>query len=201
MGSEMCIRDRLYAGFATILAILLILSSVAYVNFGAVTDANRWNVHTYEVMSEVDNVLTALVNIETGERGFALTGEDTFLDPYRAGLASFKQHMDKARDLTADNPKQQERLAKVQAAHDDWVARVLESEITLRRAVTDGKASMDAVVASVSAAKGKQDMDRMRDLLGQARNAESELLVVRTREAESKHAATKAVLILSLIHI
>ncbi|MEZ4179862.1 CHASE3 domain-containing protein, partial [Salmonella enterica] len=73
--------------------------------------------------------------------------------------------------------------------------RVLESEITLRRAVTDGKASMDAVVASVSAAKGKQDMDRMRDLLGQARNAESELLVVRTREAESKHAATKAVLI------
>ena len=195
MFKNLKVATRLYAGFGTILAILLILSSVAYVNFGAVTDANRWNVHTYEVMSEVDNVLTALVNIETGERGFALTGEDAFLDPYRAGLASFKQHMDKARDLTADNPKQQERLAKVQAAHDDWVARVLEPEIALRRAVAEGKASMDAVVASVSAAKGKQDMDRMRDLLGQAHNAESELLGVRTREAESKHATTKAVLI------
>ena len=195
MFKNLKVSTRLYAGFATILAILLILSSVAYVNFGAVTDANRWNVHTYEVMSEVDNALTALVNIETGERGFALTGEDAFLDPYRAGIASFKQHMDKARDLTADNPKQQERLAKAQAAHDDWVARVLEPEITLRRAVTDGKASMDAVVASVSAAKGKQYMDRMRDLLGQAHNAESELLAVRTREAESRHSTTQAVLI------
>ncbi|AVS62982.1 chemotaxis protein [Paracidovorax avenae] len=195
MFKNLKVATRLYLGFGTILAILLILTSTAYINFGALTEANRWNVHTYEVMSEMDNVLDALVNVETGERGFALTGEDAFLDPYKAGLASLRQHLDKAKALTQDNPKQQERLASIQASSEEWITKVLEPEIALRRSVKDGKASMDAVVASVTAAKGKQHMDRMRELLAQARGSESELLAVRSREAESRHATTNAVLI------
>ena len=195
MFKNLKVATRLYAGFAAVLAILLVLSTVAYVNFGALNEANRWNVHTYEVMSEVDGMLTALVNVETGERGFALSGEEAFLDPYKSGLASFKTHLDNAKKLTEDNPKQQERLANVLASRDEWVSRVLEPEIALRRSVSDGKASMDAVVASVSAAKGKQHMDRMRELLAQARSAESDLLAVRSKEAEAMQSTTKLVLI------
>ena len=195
MFKNLKVATRLYVGFAAVLLILLVLSTVAYVNFGSLNEANRRNVHTYEVMSEVDGMLTALVNVETGERGFALSGQDAFLEPYKAGLISFNTHLDNAKKLTEDNPKQQERLARVLASRDEWVARVLEPEIALRRSVNEGKASMDAVVASVSAAKGKQHMDRMRDLLAQAHSAESDLLAVRSKEADAMQSTTKLVLV------
>ncbi len=195
MFKNFTVATKLYMGFGAVLMILLTLTSVAYVNFGALAEANRWNIHTYEVMSEVDASLTSLINMETGERGFALSGDDEFLAPYRSGAVDFKKHIAKIKSLTADNARQQERLDAIVAKQEELTAKVMEPEISLRRAVTAGRANMDAVVASVSAAKGKQHMDQIRELVAQMRSAESDLLAVRSRDAEARQAMTNAVLI------
>ena len=195
MFSNMKVATRLALGFGSVLIVLLMLVSTAYYNFGQLTEANRWNVHTYEVMSESDAILSSLVNTETGERGFALAGDDTFLDPYRNGLEAFKKHSILAKSLTADNPKQQERIDAVVAMQQEWVDKVLEPEIALRRNVSAGKSTMDTVVANVRAAKGKQLMDGMRAKIAELRGAEAELLALRSKEADSLHTKTNAVLI------
>jgi len=199
MFKNLTVAAKLYAGFGAVLIILLTLTSIAYVNFASLSESNRWNIHTYEVMSEVDGALTSLINVETGERGFALTGADDFLAPYRTGLSDFTKHLTKAKELTADNPKQQERLDAILALQQELNAKFFEPEIALRRAVTAGQAKMDALIASVGAAKGKQHMDQIRDLVSQARSAESELLVARSRDAEARQASTNAVLIFGSI--
>ncbi|MDP9900949.1 CHASE3 domain-containing protein, partial [Variovorax ginsengisoli] len=202
MFSKMKVVTRLALGFGSILLVLLALVSTAYYNFGQLSDANRWNVHTYEVMGEADAMLNSLINIETGERGFALAGDDAFLDPYRNGIAAFKKHSTQVKTLTADNPKQQERMDAIIAMQQDWVDKVLEPEIALRRNVSAGQSTIETVVASVRAAKGKQLMDGMRAKLAELRTAESDLLVIRSKDAEALHSRTNSVLIFgSLIAI
>jgi methyl-accepting chemotaxis protein len=195
MFKNLTVAAKLYAGFGAVLAILLTLTGIAYVNFGSLTEANRWNIHTYEVMSEVDATLTSLINVETGERGFAITGDDAFLAPYRSGLQDFKKHLAKAKELTADNPKQQERLDAIAAAQEELITKVMEPEIALRRSVSNGQAKMETLIANVSAAKGKQYMDQIRGVVAEVRSAESDLLAVRSRDAEARQATTNAILV------
>jgi methyl-accepting chemotaxis protein len=199
MFNNLKVATKLYAGFAIIILILLALTSSAYVNFAGLSQANRWNVHTYEVLAEVDGALTSLINVETGERGFALAGDDKFLEPYRDGIADFKKHLAKARELTSDNAKQQERLNELAATQEQWQKEALEPEIALRRSVNDGREKMDAVVASVRAAKGKQFMDRMRVQISDAGTNESSLLEQRSKDAQALESQTKTVLIVGSI--
>ena len=110
-------------------------------------------------------------------------------------MCSSDLHWTQAKKLTADNPKQQERLDALFSNYEQWIGKALEPEIALRRKVNDGQAKMDELVASVRAAKGKQYMDGMRAQLSQIGEAESVLLTQRTKEAEQLQARTSAVLI------
>jgi len=87
------IARRLYCGFSLIVAILLVLLTVSYTNFSKLTQANTWNTHTYAVLAGSQDMTQSLVNMETGERGFALTGMDASLEPYIAGKAAFQQSL------------------------------------------------------------------------------------------------------------
>jgi len=66
---------------SALVAAMIVLVAVAYGNFSRLVEANNWNIHTYEVMVEVKEILENLINVETGERGFALTGKDASLEP------------------------------------------------------------------------------------------------------------------------
>ncbi len=110
--SNVKIGTRLYVAFSAVVLMWVLLVSALYVNFSKLVQANGWNVHTYEVMAEVNSMLKSLINIETGQRGFALTGKEDSLEPYVSGQKEFMQHWEKTRSLTSDNPTQQARLEK-----------------------------------------------------------------------------------------
>ena len=192
--SNLKIGTRLYLAFGAIIALLAILISSAQSNFSSLGEANRWNVHTYEVLGEASGLLEGLVDIETGERGFALTGKDTSLEPLLYGKRIFSEHLQKIRALTSDNPAQQTRLATLEATQQRWLASAVEPVIALRRAaLADG--NMEAVVAAEQAGKGKADMDAMRALLGEISQAERVLLVQRGEEAAALKTRTSVVLL------
>lgn len=72
-------------GYAAITLLLVTLVGVAYMNLTRLSQANDANVHTYQVLARVSASLEALLNIETAQRGFALTGNEASLGPYNAG--------------------------------------------------------------------------------------------------------------------
>ncbi|WP_343653509.1 methyl-accepting chemotaxis protein [Herbaspirillum sp.] len=193
--SDLKIGTRLYIGFGMVAAILVILVSVAYANFARLGAANELNVHTYEVRDQLQGMIESLVNIETGQRGFSLTGNDASLEPYQLGNAGFKKYLTRARELTADNAAQQERLQQIAEAEQRWLASAIEPAIALRRAVREGREQMAAVVAFEQAGKGKTEMDRMRALLAETDRAESDLLSQRAEEAAALKSVTGNTLI------
>ncbi|WP_224983810.1 methyl-accepting chemotaxis protein [Geomonas agri] len=192
---DLKIGKKLYSVFAVIIVLVAVLVAVAYINLTALGTANRMNVHTYQVTGEVGNILTALVNIETGERGFALTGEDKFLEPLNAGKADFTKAWEEAKRLTADNPKQQERLTKLLQSKDDWLKVDVDPLIAQRRQAAGSASAMEQVVKTVQQAKGKQFMDAMRAVLADMQKDELSLLAERMKTAESLESRTKLILV------
>jgi methyl-accepting chemotaxis protein len=189
--SDFSIATRLHFGFAAVVLMLIILASVSVVNGRRTATANEWNVHTFEVLAEAHQVLEGLINIETGERGFAITGKDGFLEPYNNGQRDATEHLGKLRKLTADNPTQQRRLEQVENAYRNWISGAIDPVIQLRRQVVAGTANMDAVAALEGKGTGKTSMDAMRQLLGELEKDERSLLGERGAEAARLQSLTE----------
>jgi len=189
------IGKKLYGGFAVVLAVLLALSTLSYVNFSKQNEAAQWNDHTYKVLMELQEVLASMVNMETGQRGFSLTGDEKSLEPYETGKSSFAEHYANVKELTLDNPRQQELLASLLAEQQKWQT-IAEAGIELRRQVTAGEASIDAVIREEQEANGKAAFDAFRTILAESTAIESALLVERSEENAARQTATTLSLVI-----
>src|ERR1700709_1351510 len=101
---------RIAVGFALAFALLLVIGGVSYRSISALTDNSYWVAHTHEVLEHVTAALAAIKDIEAGARGFVITGDEAFLEPFRAGMQNLPRAMKDLRTLTADNPVQQKRM-------------------------------------------------------------------------------------------
>jgi len=195
--SKLSVGQRLTAAFTLVVLILVAVIALSRVHLGRYSEANGWNIHTREVLEEGNNMLGALVNIETGQRGFMIAGKDEFLEPLIAGKAAFLEAHAKAKKLTSDNAEQQERLDKLAAAQATWLKTSVETSIAVRRAVDSNLSKYGDVIAVVGS--GKTQMDAMRKMLAEFDGAERGLLVTRTATMESMRGFTQTVMLYGAI--
>ena len=98
-----------------------------------IEEAMGWVDHTHEVLAQAAQLVAFAVDMETGMRGFLLSGEEEFLDPYNSGLAGFFDGMKALQESVNDNPAQVELLQETETIMRGWVAEVSEPALTLRR--------------------------------------------------------------------
>ncbi|MGK3961743.1 methyl-accepting chemotaxis protein [Sorangium sp. So ce118] len=170
------VARKLYLGFAAMVVIVLGLAGTAYTRFAELDEARSWDQHTYEVMLATSEIMESLLDTETGERGFVITGVESFLEPYRSGRDRFEKSLSRARELTRDNPRQQVRLEKIARDHSEWLSSVLDPIIQLRRVADEAKAPADRVFDEVRQGRGKILMDQMRASLKEIDDEELALL-------------------------
>ncbi|MDY6806961.1 MAG: CHASE3 domain-containing protein [Cyanobacteriota bacterium] len=84
--------------------------------------------HTQTVRLETQHLLAALIDAETGVRGYAMTGRQDFLVPYREAIAEIPQSLDILRRLVSDNPEQISRLKEVRKSTEETLA-ILEQKL------------------------------------------------------------------------
>jgi len=180
MLANLNISQKLYAGFGVVLLIILVLVLSTWRGFDQVERAVRLNIHTYDVINESADLLANLINIETGARGFVITGRDQSLGPMESGEREFQALMAQLRQLTRDNPAQQRRLSELQALHDQWLGEDINGNLELRRQVSAGTQRFDALIERVSSGGAKVKMDAMRRILSEIQNEERALLEQRT---------------------
>ncbi|MGH1479432.1 MAG: methyl-accepting chemotaxis protein [Geminicoccales bacterium] len=175
------IGAKFAAAFVAIIAIFLSISAATYFSLNDIEQADAWNTHTYEVLGEANVLIASVVNQETGVRGFLVSADENFLEPYIDGKKSFKSALDKLLRLTSDNPAQQERLRRVERFEQEWRTTIAEREILLmRNPATHGEArSLEASGA------GKSLMDQLRGAHQEFDQAERALLTVRTAAKEA----------------
>jgi len=95
---------------------LLGLAALLYTRYDAeVGTAQGWVEHTYRVLGDIKDLMLAVQDAETGQRGYLLTGRDEYLTPYGQGRDRAGLLFGELKELTADNPQQQERLQGLSA--------------------------------------------------------------------------------------
>ncbi len=176
MLKDLRVGVRLAIGFGLVLLVTSTVSVVGLKDLGKIEETTDWNSHTYEVLLDTKQVLLALVNMETGLRGFALAGDEAFLEPFHAGREAFEEWWGELKRLTADNPQQQERLDALKTLEQQWEDVAVNPLIALRREAKAGRADMVEVTAFVQAARGRQLMDAMRERIAAIETEEYALL-------------------------
>ncbi|MCH7343829.1 methyl-accepting chemotaxis protein [Pelomonas sp. CA6] len=195
MFDSLSIGRRLALSFGAVIAVFLVVVASAFTSVTRLNDAERMTTHTYQVLATGDNMLKAMVNMETGTRGFLLAGRDEYLEPFNKGLAAFDKHWSEARQLTSDNPTQQKRLEDMKARQQAFKA-VAESLIQLRREVGTGAKTAAELSAAFGEGRDKASMDAFRALQADFDEMERSLLSVRAHETEQTRNRTRLVQLL-----
>jgi len=176
MMETLTVRQKLLAAFGVIVLIFIVVIGLTLRNVAALSGANGMTIHTYEVIGHAQQMREALVNIETGVRGFALSGRENFLEPLTAGEKVFGEQLDSAQRITADNPAQQARLSEIRQLAASWRTEAVEPQIALRRQIDSGAQPFAAMEALIRTERGKQEMDKLRQLCQAVIDEESRLL-------------------------
>jgi len=192
--SDVSIRIKLYASFASIVVILGSLITVAYFCSAKLARANDLNKLSYRTLELTNDMLRSLINMQTGERGYALTGMDTFLEPMRLGKDAFDSRMVEVKKLAATDTEQQARLQRLQEDEQKWFKSAIEPVLKLRRAVDAGAMQMDTLVQFEQAGRGERSMNEMRALQAEINSAETALLERRAKDVVNLQGQTNAVL-------
>ncbi len=174
------VSAKIAVAFGLLLSIFAAVSATTYLSLRNIEDAVRWNTHTLHVLDVADEVLAAVLDQETGARGFLVSGDEAFLAPFESGRARVASALARLKSLTADNPAQQARIERIEAAEAEWRRTIVEREIELMRS----PATRDEARALLSSGAGKALMDEIRARHQEFAEAEGALLDVRAAETD-----------------
>ena len=187
---NMKIGMRILTGYAVALLVVGAIGVVAYRATNELVSSADWVTHTHKVKETLADLLSTMKDAETGQRGFVLTGEERYLEPYTAAVKTADARIQDVRELTLDNPSEQSRIAILQSAVAKKMAELAET-IALRRQRGE-KAAVEVVLTD----KGKNAMDEIRRVVGAMDDEESGLLKKRDQEAKATaHFATLTMLV------
>jgi methyl-accepting chemotaxis protein len=163
-----------------LLPLAVILGGTGYLMVAFLLDAQDTRslvLATRDRIESAKSLLSAVQDAETGQRGYLLTGEDKYREPYDKGAETALRLYDVLAGQVAGNPEQGRRMAVLRpllGAKLDELARTID----VRR--TQG---FEAARAIVLTGAGKETMDAIRQSLGELVAAESALLTTRLQAA------------------
>ncbi|EPM63418.1 sensor histidine kinase/response regulator [Pseudomonas syringae pv. actinidiae ICMP 19073] len=137
-------------------------------------NAIQWVEHTDRVINNTNRSMKLSIDMETGMRGFLLTGDQHFLDPYEIAKPLLVAELNGLQDLVQDNPTQQDRFRRLFTMQQEWNAFAQEM-IDLRRNNGDFQ-------TPVLAGRGKRITDQIRTEYEQAVEMEQQLRLTRNAE-------------------
>ncbi|MBT9292620.1 methyl-accepting chemotaxis protein [Prosthecodimorpha staleyi] len=194
--SNLRISYKIALTFAFLIVVAIAANLYIFMNKRSVEQASDWNAHTYMVLQQADAVGAAIVDQETGFRGFLITNNPGNLDPYKSGLTNFKIAFDKIKSLTSDNQAQQRRLDEILAAAESWRRDVAEKGIQWMATEATREQARDLERSGA----GKKSMDGIRVLIKDIKAGEEALLVVRSKTlTDSLSAISWAIIVSGLL--
>ncbi|MBW4470460.1 MAG: response regulator [Stenomitos rutilans HA7619-LM2] len=178
MLNRLKIGTKIGASFALGLLFFAVLSAVAYRSTNQLVETSKREAHTYEVIGQVEELLSRLKDAETGQRGYLLTGNEKYLEPYNSALSVLDgRTRGRLRELINDNPAQMRRLDQVEPLVTGQLAELAQT-VELRR--QQGFAAAQKVVLTD---RGSRLMNEIRQILTEMKTEELRLLEQRSQAA------------------
>ncbi|MFP4437141.1 MAG: methyl-accepting chemotaxis protein [Chloroflexaceae bacterium] len=188
------IRNKILSVVVLVLILNVIVAGVVFWGIQSSQIREAEVAHANAVLSATDRLLLQIVNLETGERGFAITGEKEFLEPYDQGVVAYNQILAELDELVEDED-QIVRLNTIKADVEAWRVEALERIIALRHDVNAGRADFSEIDELISQRLGKSRFDAIRADITEFRRAEQDLLAQRAADSHAAAALLQSVLI------
>lgn len=128
--------------------------------------------------------MQSLLNMETGARGYLLTGDEQFLDPYNSGRANYQTHLANVTELIKTSPEQTVRLQELDRLEQRWLETLLQPAIAQRRDAATMQQGL--ATASAQATERREAMGDMRDVITRIEDQEKTLLQARGEQLAAR---------------
>ncbi|MDO7744114.1 MAG: CHASE3 domain-containing protein, partial [Pedobacter sp.] len=182
------LKNNLRIGLGLSLIILFISSLASYMSIQNLIKSSGMVSHSNLVMSNLDGIISTLKDAETGQRGYLLTGEDLFLQPYAGAKDEAIRLLNNVEQETKDNPVQQSSVKKLRTIIQDRLS-VLDRTIQIKKA--GGSVSVGDLLT------GKEYMDNARTVIKTMQTDENNLLISRTSDQNKLAGYTPMLIILA----
>jgi CheY-like chemotaxis protein/CHASE3 domain sensor protein len=192
---KLSFKQQVFTGFAVSLAFVLISAITSYFSIKTLGEDAQWTSHTYEVLNLVQKTEAHMLNSETGIRGYILTQQDHFLEPYTANSAKIGPAIRELRKLVNDNPEQSQRVDSLEVYASQKIADMAG---ILEKISIHGR---EAGLAQILTGSGQRIKDKMLKISDQITRAEYALLAKRKAKTDQGNAKTTWVVMLSALII
>jgi len=174
-GAQRSLRRSLLGAALGVLLLIGAIFSIGREYYVQMEDARYWVRHTREVIGSLHKLMNHLLDVETGQRGYLLTSDPKYLEPYTRSLNLVSADVRELHALVADNRRQQERVEAL-----DKVIQQKLSELAQTIALST-QVSREAALSVVRADEGRQLMEQARARIATLVDVEEQLLIVRER--------------------
>jgi diguanylate cyclase (GGDEF)-like protein/PAS domain S-box-containing protein len=182
------VNRKVQIAFGSAIVALLLVGSISYRGIRMSAQSEHWVRHTHEVLENLIELDSAIDRVESNARGFVLTGQDSYLEDYHAGLEDTTRAEHALRDLTADNPAQQQRIAALESLLTQKI-QFGDKVIALRQ--KNGLEAADQIIRDGS---GERLMKQVQAAIADMRVNELQLLVIRNADASRNLGLTTTIL-------
>ena len=157
----MTVGNKMGLGFGAMLALVATLAIVVLVHLANMDRQFSFVIqHDAPVIANARHLLTLVVDMETGQRGFIITGKDEFLEPYEKALVSLADLLEEEKALVSDNSSQVRLLEEIETSVQEWREKAAAPEIAMRRKVDEATVDAHHLQEILSRGEGKRIIDR-----------------------------------------
>lgn len=185
-------ESKIKRGFAGIAIILILVVSLAILNSRQFRHASRETTRAQETLRELERVLSTMLDAETGMRGYVLTGQERYLEPYTNAIATIDSHMSRLRTLLEAGPGEgiDPNFARLQNA--------VNQQINFRRDIverTQAAGAAESFRRTIRIDEGKRGMDEVRSVIAHMEQNQEEAVQVRNHRSRVMDRQTTAALV------
>jgi PAS domain S-box-containing protein len=172
------LKHKVRGGFVAALAIVVANALVSYENTVQLIENEKRLAQTHQVITELKVTLSSLKDVETGQQGYLLTGNDSNLELYFAAIAQTQAHIQNLKRLTADNPNHQRQIARLRQKITEKV-QIWQVEIATQR--LKGFNPQQQALAT----QFEQLISDIRQEISAIENSETKLLLAQRQQSQS----------------
>src|ERR1041384_7649758 len=167
------VESKIKSGFAGVAVILVLAVTLAVANSHQLQRAREASARSEETLRELEGILATMIDAETGMRGYIITGEDAYLEPYERAISTIDARMSHLKNLLG-GPETDGRFDQLQKAVADQIA-FRKSTVEKMKAVSGS----DAMRRTIRIDEGKRGMDEIRATITQMKAEQERRLVAR----------------------
>ncbi|MDQ3634098.1 MAG: PAS domain S-box protein [Acidobacteriota bacterium] len=173
---KLSVGRQIQIAFLFALIILVALGIFSYRSSKYMASALNWEKHTQEVLLKLDDVLSRAIDVETGGRGYIITGNEKFLEPYDEASQNIKRNLQELENLISDNPAQKAELKNL--------AEKVENKTTYTKNLIESRRTngIESARETIESGRGMKIMDEIRSSIKTMKDEEKRLLQIREKE-------------------